>query len=230
MDETPSLWHWLINKNIDGVVTNFPAIGFKYKLAKSGTQKYAINRNGIYFGKNKIPTMINPYVGISKKSFIKPREKAHVSYGVKVDDRLFYQIAERTFISAEFVNLDLKPNDIRPFQNKQILVRPNHEAQIYKYPENTAKTDKKLKPRTLYKILNFNGAPQNMWLYTTKSWIKAKDILFYGFFDSSSLNTFENLSRISHYTNLALLPSTGQYSIHEANLFEKLKRVNNIIN
>ncbi len=92
------------------------------------------------------------------------------------------------------------------------------------------KTDKKLKPRTLYKILNFNGPPQNVWLYTTKGWIKAKDILFYGFFDSSSLNTFENLSRISHYTNFALLPSTGQYSIHEANLFEKLKRVNNIIN
>lgn len=72
MDETPSLWHWLINKNIDGVVTNFPEIGFKYKLAKLGTQKYAINRNGIYFDKNKIPTMMNPYVRISKKSFIKP--------------------------------------------------------------------------------------------------------------------------------------------------------------
>lgn len=181
MDETPSLWHWLINKNIDGVVTNFPAIGFKYKLAKSGTQKYAINRNGIYFGKNKIPTMINPYVGISKKSFIKPGEKAHVSYGVKVDDRLFYQIAERTFISAEFVNLDLKPNDIRPFQNKQILVRPNHEAQIYKYPENTAKTDKKLKPRTLYKILNFNG-PRKMCGYTQqRAGLKQKIFYFMAF-------------------------------------------------
>lgn len=68
MDESPSLWHWLINKNVDGVVTNFPATGFKYKLAKKGTEKYAINRTGVYFGKTKTATMMNPYVRIKEKN------------------------------------------------------------------------------------------------------------------------------------------------------------------
>ena len=39
MNESPKLWNWLINNDIDAVVTNFPALGYKYKLAKSGTKK-----------------------------------------------------------------------------------------------------------------------------------------------------------------------------------------------
>lgn len=95
MDESPTLWHWLINKNVDGVVTNFPATGFKYKLAKSGTKKYPINRQGIYFGKNKTPIMMNPYVRIKQKQYVYPEQKVNVMYGVRADNKLYYQIAEK---------------------------------------------------------------------------------------------------------------------------------------
>lgn len=229
MDESPALWHWLINRNVDGVVTNFPATGFKYKLAKSGTKKYAINRSGIYFGKTKTATMMNPYVRIKEKKYVYPGQKLNVTYGVRVDDRLYYQIAEKTFISAEFVNLDLRQQDIAPYQNKKIMAKPNTKVTLYSYPDNQAQTNKVLPVDKLFKIQNFNGSPKNMWLYTKLGWVKANQILFYGFFSKQAFADYKKLPRVSHYTNLALLTYNPNNPIKELTFSEKQKAVNHII-
>lgn len=229
MDESPALWHWLINRNVDGVVTNFPATGFKYKLAKSGTKKYAINRSGIYFGKTKTATMMNPYVRIKEKKFVYPGQKINVTYGVRVDDRLYYQIAEKTFISAEFVNLDLRKQDIAPYQNKKIMAKPDTKVALYSYPDNQAKTNKLLPTNKLFKIQNFNGSPKNMWLYTKLGWVKANQILFYGFFNKQAFKDYKKLPRVSHYTNLALLTYNPNSQIKEQTFSEKQKVINRII-
>lgn len=229
MDESPALWHWLINRNVDGVVTNFPATGFKYKLAKSGTKKYAINRSGIYFGKTKTATMMNPYVRIKEKKYVYPGQKLNVTYGVRVDDRLYYQIAEKTFISAEFVNLDLRQQDIAPYQNKKIMAKPNTKVTLYSCPDNQAQTNKVLPADKLFKIQNFNGSPKNMWLYTKLGWVKANQILFYGFFSKQAFADYKKLPRVSHYTNLALLTYNPNNPIKELTFSEKQKAVNHII-
>lgn len=229
MDESPALWHWLINRNVDGVVTNFPATGFKYKLAKSGTKKYAINRSGIYFGKTKTATMMNPYVRIKEKKYVYPGQKLNVTYGVRVDDRLYYQIAEKTFISAEFVNLDLRQQDIAPYQNKKIMAKPNTKVTLYSYPDNQSQTNKVLPADKLFKIQNFNGSPKNMWLYTKLGWVKANQILFYGFFSKQAFADYKKLPRVSHYTNLALLTYNPNNPIKELTFNEKQKAVNHII-
>lgn len=205
MDESPALWHWLINRNIDGVVTNFPATGFKYKLAKSGSKKYLLNRSGIYFGKKKTPIFMNPYVKVKRKKFIYPYERLQITYAVRKGFQLYYQIAEKSFISAEFVNLDLTLKDIAPYQDKKIIAK-SAKVPIYRLPENQAKTNKTLTMNQLYKILNFNGTPKSLWLDTKVGWIKAKDILFYGFFTKNSFKQYHSLNRISRYHNLALLP------------------------
>lgn len=212
MDESPELWHWLINKNVDGVVTNYPATGFKYKLAKEGTSKYDIHRGGIYFGKSKTPIMMNPYVRIKQHKYIYPGQRLNVMYGVRAHNQLYYQVADQTFISAEFVNLDLTERDIAPYQDKQIIAKPQKQVPIYHFPDNQSKTKQNLPANTLFKIANFNGSPKSMWLYTKLGWVKAQDILFYGFFDKESWQSYRQLPRISRYTNLALtsyLPLTS---------------------
>ncbi|MDF7638477.1 glycerophosphodiester phosphodiesterase family protein [Lactobacillus sp. ESL0791] len=205
MDESPQLWHWLINKNVDGVVTNFPATGFKYKLAKENTRKYDIHRTGIYFGKDKTPIMMNPYVRIMQKRFVYPGQKLNVMYGVRVHDHLYYQIAEKTFISAEFVNLDLTEKDIMPYENKQLIAKPGKMVRLYYYPDNQSQGTKVLPADQIFKIINFNGSPKSMWLYTQLGWVKAKDVLFYGFFDNHDFQEYNRLPRMSRYTNIALL-------------------------
>ncbi|AZN76073.1 glycerophosphodiester phosphodiesterase [Lactobacillus acidophilus] len=228
MDESPALWHWLINRNVDGVVTNFPATGFKYKLAKSGTKKYSINQTGIYFGKTKTATMMNPYIRIKEKKYVYPGQKLNIMYGVRIDDQLFYQIAEKTFISAQFVNLDLRAKDIAPYQNKKILAKPNTKVRIYKLPDNQAKTPKYL-PEKIFKIQNFNGSPKNMWIYTKLGWVKAKDILFYGFFNKNDFKDYDLLPRVSQYTNLALLPYNPNELVTSSSYWQRQKATNKIL-
>ncbi|KRN14320.1 glycerophosphodiester phosphodiesterase [Lactobacillus gigeriorum] len=205
MNESPSLWEWLINRNIDGVVTNFPELGFKYKLAKMGSKKYPINRTGIYFGKQKTPTMMNPYIRVHEKQYIYPGQKLKIMYGVNIDNHWYYQIAKHTFISAEFVTLDLTENDVQVYHNQKIIAKPQRDISIYKYPNNLAKTNKKLQSNKLYTILNFNGSPKSLWIYTNQGWIKARQILFYGFFNDSLLHKYQQQKRLNRYNNIALL-------------------------
>ena len=228
MDESPDLWQWLINKNVDGVVTNFPSTGFKYKLAKEGTKKYAIHRKGSYFGKNKAKTMMNPYVQKMQNKYVYPGQKFEVMYGVRAHNQLYYQIANQTFISSEFVNMDLRPEDIAPYQNKQIIAKPQKDVRIYRYPDNQAKTTKLLPANTLFKIQNFNGSPKSLWLFTSQGWIKARDILFYGFFDDANWQNYRRLPRMSRYSNIALTPYLQLQPAKTLNTWQKIKQIKKI--
>ncbi len=173
--------------------------------------------------------MMNPYVRIKEKKYVQPGQKVNVTYGVRVDDRLFYQIAEKTFISAEFVNFDLTKRDIAPYQNKKIIAKPNQKVTIYRYPDNQAKTQQKLPANQLLKIQNFNGSPKNMWIYTKLGWVKAKDILFYGFFSQDDFIDYQSLPRVSQYTNLVLLPYNPNQAIAPTTFTQKLQQINKII-
>ena len=228
MDESPDLWQWLINKNVDGVVTNFPSTGFKYKLAKEGTKKYAIHRKGSYFGKKKAKTMMNPYVQKMQSKYVYPGQKFEVMYGVRAHNQLYYQIANQTFISAEFVNMDLRPEDIAPYQSKQIIAKPQKDVRIYRYPDNQAKTKKLLPANTLFKIQNFNGSPKSLWLFTSQGWIKARDILFYGFFDDANWQNYRRLPRMSRYSNIALTPYLQLQPAKTLNTWQKIKQIKKI--
>lgn len=228
MDESPDLWQWLINKNVDGVVTNFPSTGFKYKLAKEGTKKYAIHRKGSYFGKKKAKTMMNPYVRKMQNKYVYPGQKFEVMYGVRAHNQLYYQIANQTFISSEFVNMDLSPEDIAPYQNKQIIAKPQKDVSIYRYPDNQAKTTKLLPANTLFKIQNFNGSPKSLWLFTSQGWIKARDILFYGFFDDANWQNYRRLPRMSRYSNIALTPYLQLQPAKTLNTWQKIKQIKKI--
>ncbi len=228
MDESPDLWQWLINKNVDGVVTNFPSTGFKYKLAKEGTKKYAIHRKGSYFGKKKAKTMMNPYVRKMQNKYVYPGQKFEVMYGVRAHNQLYYQIANQTFISAEFVNMDLRPEDIAPYQSKQIIAKPQKDVRIYRYPDNQAKTKKLLPANTLFKIQNFNGSPKSLWLFTSQGWIKARDILFYGFFDDANWQNYRRLPRMSRYSNIALTPYLQLQPAKTLNTWQKIKQIKKI--
>ena len=228
MDESPDLWQWLINKNVDGVVTNFPSTGFKYKLAKEGTKKYAIHRKGSYFGKKKAKTMMNPYVRKMQNKYVYPGQKFEVMYGVRAHNQLYYQIANQTFISAEFVNMDLRPADIAPYQSKQIIAKPQKDVRIYRYPDNQAKTKKLLPANTLFKIQNFNGSPKSLWLFTSQGWIKARDILFYGFFDDANWQNYRRLPRMSRYSNIALTPYLQLQPAKTLNTWQKIKQIKKI--
>ncbi|MEB3363457.1 hypothetical protein SDC49_05975 [Lactobacillus sp. R2/2] len=87
--------------------------------------------------------MMNPYVQDRQNKYVYPGQKFEVMYGVRAHNQLYYQIANQTFISAEFVNMDLKPEEIAPYQNKQILAKPE------KMSESIVTQITKLEPKNL---------------------------------------------------------------------------------
>lgn len=169
--------------------------------------------------------MMNPYVRDKQNKFVYPGQKFEVMYGVRAHNQLYYQIANQTFISAEFVNMDLTPEDIAPYQNKQVLAKPQKDVHVYRFPDNQSKTDKVLPGNTLIKIENFNGSPKSLWLYTSLGWVKANDILFYGFFDQSSWQNYRHLPRISRYSNIALTPYLPLQSAKPLNTWQQIKQI-----
>lgn len=68
-----------------------------------------------------------------------------------------------------------------------------------------------------------------MWLYTDVGWIKAKDILFYGFFNKKDFQDYNSLPKISRYNNLVLFSYPNLPTYKTMNYFEILKSTHKVI-
>lgn len=208
MNESPKLWNWLINNDIDAVVTNFPALGYKYKLAKSGTKKYDVNKDGMYFGRLPITISENPYLSVKTSKELKFLEPVHVSSAVITSEQTFYQIGDKEFVPADLVSLDLQPEWILPYWNLSIINPTQNPIFTYNKPDKQSGKKGQLLPRKHYRILGVSGGVKELWLLTDNGWIKSSKILYYGLFDKKSF-AYKNYKRLDpayRQTNIALFP------------------------
>lgn len=205
MDETPSLWNWLVNNHIDGAVTNFPDTGYKYKLAMSGSKEYKVDRDAYYLGKNEIVANVNPYRNVKTKSRIRNFEQVHVSNAYIIDNQTIYQIGDKKFIPASFISFDLTPQTIMPYEHLQIKVPKTKTAYVYSQPSNIGKTNKILPNKAIY-TLGFSGSPESLWINTKYGWVRNQDILFLGLNPNSvGFWYYKQLPEINRYSNLQLI-------------------------
>ncbi len=230
MTESPKLWNWLINNDIDGVVTNFPATGYKYKLAKAGTKKYSVDKDGYYYGRMPTTAMENPYLQISTKTNIKFLEKVHVSNAVISQGKTFYQIGNKAFVPADLISFDLQPEWLMPYWNLKIISKYPAIA-TYSEPQNNATKTGYLNANKKYQILGVNGGSQPSWIYTSDGWVKAKDILYYGLFNQNSIafKQYAALKPSSKATNIVLPYTNFANKNQKINFWKHYKSVNAVI-
>lgn len=217
MDESPKLWNWLINNDIDGVVTNFPATGYKYKLAKMGTKKYKVDKDGYYFGRSPAKVSENPYLEPKTNKEVNFLEKVHVSSAVIVNNKTFYEISSRQYVPAELVSLDLDPENILPYWSLNIVAKTTN-VPTKAAPENGSVQLDVLKANTKYKILGINGAGATRWLLTKDGWVKANNVLYDGLENTNSVafKQYKSLDSVNKATNI-ILPNT-KFSTKSTNL------------
>lgn len=180
MDERPQLWNWLINNNVDGVVTNYPATGFKYKVAKSGSKQTVVNRDGYYLQSSPTIATMNPYADVPTKTKIHDFESVHISSAVAVAGKIYYQVGDHAFIPAATVSLDLTPIQVLPYKNLTLTVPDGAQVPTYTEPSNANQTNKSLKINTQYKIIGYNGSLKSLWFKTNSGWVKANEVLLNG--------------------------------------------------
>lgn len=229
MDETPSLWNWLVNNHIDGAVTNFPDTGYKYKLAMSGSKEYKVDRDAYYLGKDQITANVNPYRDVKSKSKIKNFEQVHVSNAYIVDNQTIYQIGDKRFVPASFISFDLTPQTIMPYEHLQIEVPKTKTAYVYSQPANTAKTNKIL-PNKKISILGFSGSPKSLWINTKYGWVLGQDILFTGLNPTSvGFWYYKKLPEMNRYANLQLVNNLYLKTNYPINYFQQKQNFLQII-
>lgn len=205
MDESPKLWNWLINNNIDGVVTNFPATGYKYKVAKEGAKEIKIDKDATYLNKSSQTTQMNPYEPVNNKSKLHFLETVHVIASIQTSQKLYYQLGEHSFISAENLSFSLNYDKLKPFLNSRITLAPHKSGQIYQNSDHTSALSQKLIAGKKYQVLAYTGTSDNLWLKTKLGWIESKNVLF----TDLPLNSFafhEYQTSDHSFTNIQLLP------------------------
>lgn len=230
MNESPKLWNWLINNDIDGVVTNFPATGYKYKLAKDGTKKYSVNKDGYYFGRAPLNSTENPYIQTKTNKSINFLQPVHISSAVINDNKIFYQIGDKEFVPADAVSLDLDPENVLPYWNLQVISKTKL-AQTYQQPTQNSNLISSLNPNQKYQILAVNGGEKINWILTNKGWVQAKDILYYGLFNPNSFTfkEYRQLPKSSQATNIALFPTLTHNRVISFNFWNTYRAENAII-
>lgn len=177
MDESPKLWNWLINNNVDGVVTNYPALGYHYKLAKEGSHKHAINRPGTYLCFYSTRLLENPYLQVPKKSTIKQGQQVQVTNAVSDNGAVFYQIGQTSFVPAAFISLNLTGEQVRPYWGAHLMVKGSKPIFGQSRPETHLDHQHQLLPQRNYRVLGFNGTVNHLWLLTSRGWVDGKDVL-----------------------------------------------------
>lgn len=227
MDESPKLWNWLINNDIDAVVTNFPATAYRYNMAKKKTHKFSINKDAIFYSRASERVFENPYFKTKTNKKIHFSQNIHVSNAVETSSGTYYQIGAKQFIDADFVNFNLPVNCIYPYWNLPIITKYNQTTNTYVHPKYTANVEKFLKPNTKYKIY---GISQNQkWLLTTSGWVPAKEILYYGIFpNTAEFRYYQKLPHNYQQINLALVPDVAFNRQYVVNFWKQCKILNNI--
>lgn len=227
MDESPKLWNWLINNDVDGVVTNFPATGYKYKLAKSGTKKYKVDKDGYYFGRYVTNATENPYVQVATNKNVYFLEKVHVSQAVIAAGKTYYQIGNKEFVPSDLISLDLQPDWIMPYWNLEIVAKNGKTVPTYSEPQNRAKKTGVLKRNTKYMIWGITGGTQTRWIFTKAGWVKANDILYYGMdHNSVAFKQYQELEDSYKATNIALFPYKTEVKTPDLDFWSTFKATN----
>jgi glycerophosphoryl diester phosphodiesterase len=206
MNESPRLWNWLINNNVDGVVTNYPALGYRYKLAKEGSHEYRIDQDGYYLCRYATQLVENPYLLVNTKKQVKAGEQVHVDQAVTANGRQYYQIAKNHYVPAAYVSFYLQSNQVFPYWHKTLRLKAGWPAASWREPSFKRQPTGQARHDQNYAVWGFNGSTQNMWFLTKKGWLPSRHVLLAPFAKNEvGFWYYQQLPERDRQTNISLL-------------------------
>lgn len=206
MNESPHLWNWLINNNVDGVVTNYPALGYRYKLAKEGSRKYRIDQDGYYLCRYPTKLVENPYLLVATKTQVKAGQQVHVDQAVTAAGREYYQVAANHYLPAAYVSFYLQAGQVFPYWHKTIMLKPGATARGWREPSFKKAATSQVKMDQDYAVWGFNGSTQNMWFLTKAGWLPSRHVLLAPFAPNEvGFWYYKQLPQRDRQTNIRLL-------------------------
>lgn len=178
MTEKQKSWNYIVNLPIDGVVTNYPAIGASYKALKNDARTASVNQSGTLVSDQKAITYVNPYRSDLVKSDLKPFTPVQISQKISIGDQTYYQIGSNRFVLADAINLETDLSSVMTFLNQSIHLKPGSVAQTaYASPLYPQQTTGTVMPNKAYRILAVRSVSGAIWFRVSSGWIQSSQCL-----------------------------------------------------
>lgn len=227
MSENPAQWNWLVNLPIDGVVTNFPGTGNKYRNLKDHSAKQTINRPMTYLESEPTPFFENPYVKNKITGYANNLDTYNVSNAIYINNEKYYEIGVKKFILANGFNNSSDIPTLLPYFNASIKSNSVHPTHIYTNPDSTEVTDYTLPKNIYYQIKGIQKEGSTIWYKIDAGWVSSKETLL-KFNSKFNYQTYLNLTPHKRIINIDL-PNITDYLPVSKPANNKIKYINPLI-
>ncbi|KRM71570.1 glycerophosphoryl diester phosphodiesterase [Lacticaseibacillus brantae DSM 23927] len=177
MNENRALWNWLVNLNIDGVVTNYPGLGADFKHLKAKATITPLDDLATNTSQSTLPVYMNPYQPTLKAKQIKPDEAVTVIGQVIVQGQTYYRIGQNAFVPAETINLAPQAGWASLFSRQRVQVRqPLMAANLYNNPLNPTRVSGHLANTQAVPVSGVRIHNNRLWLQVPGGWVQGQDV------------------------------------------------------
>lgn len=194
MTEKQKSWNYVVNLPIDGMVTNYPAIGASYQQLKDDARISDVSADGALVSQQAVPTYVNPYRPDLTKKPLAPFTPIHIRQQINLPNQTYYQIDDNRFVSANAINLTSELTPTTLYLNQKATLKTQSPVQVaYASPLYPQQTTGIVLPHHAYQIQAVRSISGSIWFKLKAGWIQS----------SQCLVRFKSMANASH-TKLAL--------------------------
>ncbi|KRN23073.1 glycerophosphoryl diester phosphodiesterase [Lacticaseibacillus camelliae DSM 22697 = JCM 13995] len=178
MTETPAKWQWLANLNIDGVVTNYPAIAHQYAELKADA--VTVHKEGLATNVSSaaLPIVRNPYTPTPTGKTVPARAAFEVTKAVEGKAGTYYQISQNQFVPALTVALAPQAGTLNQLIGQRAWIHTKRLA-VAVHPSPNAESGRSTlalnnSPITIDAV---HQAGNTTWIHIAAGWLKLSQCL-----------------------------------------------------
>ncbi|MFZ2943594.1 MAG: glycerophosphodiester phosphodiesterase family protein [Latilactobacillus curvatus] len=178
MSENQATWNWLVNLNVDGVVTNYPALGRHYQAAQDQAESEAIDTIGQVNDVQDLPTVENPYEPTLNKKPAKAGHIYNITEAVTIADQTYYRIGTNRFVLSDSINVGETAKAAALLVGKTAQIKPTANiVATWNNPLHPTQTTGYLSANSQHQILEVRYVGNQVWLKVASGWFKSRQAL-----------------------------------------------------
>lgn len=178
MTETPAKWQWLANLNIDGVVTNYPAIAHQYAQLKAAA--VTVHKEGLATNLSSaaLPIVRNPYAPTPTGKTVPAQAAFEVKKAVAGKAGTYYQISQNQFVPALTIALAPQAGPLNQLVGQRAWVHTEHLAAVlHPSPSTTSGRSALALNNSQITIDAVHQAGATTWIHISSGWLKLSECL-----------------------------------------------------
>lgn len=179
MNESRTKWRWLANIDLDGVVTNYPALAAEFKVLTRQAHRRTVDTLATNTSTKTLPVVSNPYVPTLKKTTMAPGATMRVAQVVTSQNQTYYQIGANAFVAADTLNLAPKAGWAQLFVGQPVTVAASGLGVVTHTAPRLGSAQKTwLVNRTQARVQAVKVQARRVWFELPQGWVPAASVRY----------------------------------------------------